>query len=242
MELGLPSYGFGLLAGVLSTLSPCVLPIIPILLGSAASVHPRAPLALAGGLALSYALVGTALAWAGGSLGLDGSLVRAAGAAALGLLGLVLMSSALQMRFATAVSGIGDAGNALLTRLQPDGLRGQFVVGLVLGVVWSPCVGPTLGAAIVLAGQGTHLGEVALLMGLFGIGAALPVLALAYASRSAFLKARTGLMQAGRLGKIVLGSAMVLVAVVMLSGLDKPLEAWLVDHTPPWLTALTTRF
>lgn len=242
MALGLPSYGFGLMAGVLSTLSPCVLPIVPILLGSAASVHPRAPLALAGGLALSYGVVGTSLAWAGGSLGLDGSLVRGAGAFALGLLGLVLMSSALQLRFAAAVSGIGDAGNAVLSRLQPDGLRGQFLVGLVLGVVWSPCVGPTLGAAIVLAGQGTHLAEVALLMGLFGAGAALPVLALAYASRSAFVKARAGLMQAGRIGKLALGSAMMLVAVVMLAGLDKPLEAWLVDRTPPWLTALTTRF
>ncbi len=52
MDFGLGSYGLGLLAGVLSTLSPCVLPIVPILLGSATHAHPRAPLALAGGLAL----------------------------------------------------------------------------------------------------------------------------------------------------------------------------------------------
>ncbi len=64
MDFGFGSYGFGFLAGLLSTLSPCVLPIIPILLGSAANAHPRAPLALATGLALSYALIGTALAWA----------------------------------------------------------------------------------------------------------------------------------------------------------------------------------
>ena len=65
MDFGLGSYGFGFLAGLLSTLSPCVLPIIPILLGSATNAHPRAPLALAGGLALSYAVIGTTLAWAG---------------------------------------------------------------------------------------------------------------------------------------------------------------------------------
>jgi len=64
MEFGLGSYGFGFLAGVLSTLSPCVLPIIPILLGTATNAHPRAPLALAGGLAISYAVIGTGLAWA----------------------------------------------------------------------------------------------------------------------------------------------------------------------------------
>ena len=59
MEFGLGSYGLALLAGLLSTLSPCVLPILPILLGSATAAHSRAPLALAGGLALSYAVIGT---------------------------------------------------------------------------------------------------------------------------------------------------------------------------------------
>ncbi len=155
MELGFGSYGFGLLAGLLSTLSPCVLPIIPILLGSAANAHPRAPLALAAGLAMSYALIGTALAWAGSALNLDTSIFRSVGAAILGLLGLVLMSASLQQGFANATSGIGNAGNQLISRLKLDGLMGQFAIGLVLGVVWSPCVGPTLGAAIVLASQGS---------------------------------------------------------------------------------------
>ena len=111
MEFGLGSYGFGFLAGLLSTLSPCVLPIIPILLGSATNAHPRAPFALAGGLALSYALIGTTLAWAGSALDIDDSIFRNVAAAILGLLGLVLISGSLQQRFATATSGIGDAGN-----------------------------------------------------------------------------------------------------------------------------------
>ena len=161
MEFGLGSYGFGLLAGILSTLSPCVLPIIPILLGTAANVHSRAPLVLAGGLAISYALIGTGLAWAGSTFDLDPAIFRSVGAAILGVLGLVLMSSSLQQRFALATSGIGDAGNNLIFRINLDGLWGQFAIGLVLGVVWSPCVGPTLGAAVVLASQGSHLLQVA---------------------------------------------------------------------------------
>ena len=79
MDFGFSAYGLGLLAGLLSTLSPCVLPIVPILLGAAANAHPRAPLALATGLALSYALIGTTLAWAGTALGLDADLLRNAG-------------------------------------------------------------------------------------------------------------------------------------------------------------------
>lgn len=175
MEFGLGSYGFGFLAGLLSTLSPCVLPIIPILLGSAVNAHKRAPLALAAGLAISYAVIGTSLAWAGSALYIDTSLFRTLGAVLLGLLGLVLMSGNLQQRFASGTSGFANAGDKLIAHMRLDGLWGQFFIGLVLGIVWSPCVGPTLGAAVVLASQGSHLPQVALLMGIFGAGAALPV-------------------------------------------------------------------
>ena len=242
MEFGLGSYGFGFLAGLLSTLSPCVLPIIPILLGSAASAHRRAPLALAGGLALSYAVIGTGLAWAGAALGLDPALFRGAGAAILGLLGIVLMSAGLQQRFASATSGIGNAGTSLIARLRLDGLWGQFVIGLVLGVVWSPCVGPTLGAAVVLASQGSRLPQVASLMGIFGFGAALPVVALSYVSRGVWNRMRGNLAKAGKTGKLVLGGAMIAIAAMILSGADRTIEAGLVNHSPAWLTRLTTRF
>lgn len=242
MAFGLGSYGFGLLAGLLSTLSPCVLPILPIVLASATAAHPRASLALAGGLALSYAAIGTLIAWAGSAIGLDTSAFRSVGAALLGLLGLVLMSTSLQRRFASATSGMGNGGNNVISRLNLNGLSGQFAIGLALGVVWSPCVGPTLGAAIVLASQGSHLPQVALLMGLFGLGAAMPVIGLASLSRAAMMKVRGKLMQAGKTGKIVLGAFMVAIALLILTGADRPLEAWLVDLSPAWLTALTTRF
>lgn len=242
MDFGLGSYGFGFLAGLLSTLSPCVLPIIPILLSSATNAHPRAPLALAGGLAISYALIGTALAWAGSALDLNTSIFRNVGAIILGLLGLVLMSASLQQRFASATSGIGDAGNTLISRMRLDGLPGQFAIGLVLGVVWSPCVGPTLGAAVLLASQGSQLPQVALLMGIFGLGAALPVVALAHVSRGAMMKMRGKLMQAGKTGKVILGAIMLSIAAMILSGLDRPVEGWLVAQSPAWLTKLTTRF
>ena len=242
MEFGLGSYGFGFLAGLLSTLSPCVLPLIPILIGSALNAHRRAPLALAGGLALSYAILGTAIAWLGASAGVDTSIFRKIGAIILGALGIVLMSSTLQQRFASATSGIGNAGNTLIGKFNLAGLRGQFAVGLVLGIIWSPCVGPTLGAAIVLASQGSQLPQVALLMGIFGAGAAFPIVALSYASREAITESRTGLMQAGKAGKMVMGGILVAVAAMILSGVDKQLEEWLTDRSPEWLTDLTTRF
>lgn len=242
MEFGLGSYGFGLLAGILSTLSPCVLPILPILLGAATNSHPRAPLALAGGLALSYAIIGTLIAWMGAAIGLDPVIFRNIGAVFLGSFGLVLMSTGLQQRFASVTSGIGNAGNNFITKINLNGLGGQFAIGLALGVVWSPCVGPTLGAAIVLASQGTHLPQVVLLMGVFGIGAALPVVILAYLSRTTMMKLRGQLLQAGKTGKMFLGMVMLGIAAMILTGIDKDLETWLVEISPAWLTELTTRF
>jgi cytochrome c-type biogenesis protein len=242
MQFGLASYGLALLAGLLSTLSPCVLPIVPIVLGSAMNAHRRAPIALALGLAISYGMIGTALAWAGTSLELNSELVRRMGAALMGLFALVILSSSLQQRFAAATSGIGNAGNQLLSHLHLNGLYGQFIVGLVLGMVWSPCVGPTLGVAIVLASQGKHLLDAAVLMGLFSVGAALPIVILGYLSRSAMMNVRGRLLEAGRAGKVVLGSAMLLIAVATISGTDRQAEAWLVIHSPAWLTNLTTRF
>ncbi|WP_442298990.1 cytochrome c biogenesis CcdA family protein [Terriglobus sp. 2YAB30_2] len=238
----LTSYSFAFLAGLLSTLSPCVLPIVPILLSSAMNAHRRAPIALATGLAASYGAIGTMLAWAGSALGLNSELLRRLGAAFLALFALIILSSTLQERFAAVTSGFGNAGNRLLARLHLNGLYGQFVVGLVLGVIWSPCVGPTLGAAIVLASQGKHLASSAFLMTLFSFGAALPIVILAYVSRSAMLSVRGKLQYAGRIGKLALGSAMLLIAIATLSGRDRQAEGWLVQHSPPWLTTLTTRF
>ena len=242
MEFSLASYGFGFLAGVLSTLSPCVLPIVPILLGTAVNAHPRAPLVLAGGLAISYAVIGTMVAWFGSNLGLDASTFRNVGAAVLALMGVLLLSSSLQQKFASFTSGISNAGNSLLSRWRLDGLWGQFAIGLILGIVWSPCVGPTLGAAIVLASEGSKLAHAATLMGIFGLGAALPIVILGQVSRAAMSKWRNNLLKAGQTGKILMGLAMLTIAVMVYSGGDKTLETWLVNLSPAWLTELTTKF
>lgn len=125
----------------------------------------------------------------------------------------------------------------------PDpGLPGQFGVGLLLGIVWSPCIGPTLGAASIMAAQGENLGQVASTMLIFGLGAALPLLVLGTLSRQTMARVRGQLLVTGRGAKLALGGILLGLGVMVLSGADKFLEAFLVDHSPAWLTALTTRF
>jgi cytochrome c-type biogenesis protein len=242
MELSAASVLFGYLAGVLSILSPCVLPLLPMVMGPAASAHRFGLAALAGGLVVSFVAVGLFVAAIGFSIGLDGEWFRTASAALLLLMGAVLLSASLQNRFAVATGGVSNAGQRLIERLQPSGLSGQFVFGLLLGAVWSPCVGPTLGAASVLAAQGRSLFAVASVMAAFGLGAATPLLAVGLLSREAMRRWRGTMMSAGKTGKIVLGAAALVVGVMILSGVDRQLETALVEASPDWLTRLTTTF
>ena len=242
MDFGPGTFLLGYLAGALSTLSPCVLPLLPILIATAVAQHRLGPLALAAGLTLSFTIVGVFIATLGASIGLDQGVLRQGAALLLMAFGLVLLVPALQRRFAAATAGLGASGDGLLARISGDGWGGQFAVGLVLGIVWSPCVGPTLGAASTLASQGRNLGQIALLMLVFGLGAGTPLLVIGSLSRSALTRTRGRLLALGQRGRWVLGAALLVVGLAILTGVDKRFEAWVVEHSPDWLTELTTRF
>ncbi len=238
----LAGFGFSFLAGVLSTLSPCVLPLIPVVLGAAVSQHRYGPVALATGLALSFTAIGLFIATVGFSIGLDGGVFRNAAALVMLALGLVLVVPAFQARFSLAAGPAGNWVEERFAGFSSVGLWGQFGVGLLLGAVWSPCVGPTLGAASALAAQGQNLRQVAATMVLFGIGAALPLLILGVVSRETLMRWRTSISKAGSGLKIALGVLLVFTATAILSGFDKALETALVNASPEWLTGLTTQF
>lgn len=229
-------------AGLLSILSPCVLPLVPIVLGTAVTAHRYGALALAAGLALSFTLLGLLLALAGFGLGIESGTFRVVAAVVMVAVGAVLLVPAWQLRLATAGSPLAGWADARFGGAASLGLGGQFGIGLLLGAVWSPCVGPTLGAASLLASQGRDLGTVAATMAVFGIGAALPLVLLGQASRATLMRLRSHLLSAGSLGKILLGAALVVIGVAILSGADKQFEAALVSASPQWLIDLTTAF
>lgn len=231
----------GYAAGALSTLSPCVLPILPIVLFGALERHLWGPVALAAGLAVSFAGVGILIAALGFSVGLDPGTLRLAIAALMGAAGVVLLVPALQGRVASMASPVAGKGQVLLDRLQPSGILGQFALGAVLGVIWSPCSGPTLGAAVGLAAQGDDLGKAAATMSAFALGAATPILLLAYGSRQAIMARRDWMARASRIAKPLMGAAFFGIGLFVLTGLDKIVEASLTAAMPDWLVNVTTR-
>ena len=240
MDFGPGTYVLGFVAGAASILSPCVLPLIPILIASALSKHRFGTLALAGGLSLSFAAVGTVLANLGANAGLDPELFRRVAAALMTLFGIVMLSSRLSTAFAMLGSRAGNIAQGALSSLSGDGLVSQFGIGLLLGLVWSPCVGPTLGAATTLAAQGTHLGQIALLMIVFGMGAGVPLLVLGGVSRASLLRSRGLLASLGRVSKTALGMLFVVLGVIIFLGYDRNIESALLSVSPMWLTRLTT--
>lgn len=234
--------GFAFLAGVLSLLSPCVLPLVPMVLAAATGEHRLGPAALAGGLALSFTAIGLFIALFGFALGLDADMFRIAAAVLMILIGAVLLVPAAQMRLAAAAGPAANWTEQRFAGFSTSGLGGQFGVGLLLGAVWVPCVGPTLGAASLMASRGENLGQVSLTMLAFGVGAALPLLLLGFASRETIMRWRGKLMSGGKAGKAIMGALLVLVGVAILTGFDKTVETVLTQAAPDWLVDLTTRF
>src|SRR4029077_15383202 len=162
-------------------------------------------------------------------LGLDPDTFRVVGGVILTVFGLILLVPKLQDVFASATGALSNSVNQLLARVTFEGFTGQFLVGLLLGVVWSPCVGPTLGAATTLASQGRYLSQIGLLMLIFGIGAAAPLVLLGSFSRTSLTKMRGRLLNAGRVGKHGLGMVFLGLGILIVTGLDKSLEAWVLD-------------
>jgi cytochrome c biogenesis protein CcdA len=242
MVAGLGNLALGYAAGALSTLSPCVLPILPIILFGVIERHAWGPLALAAGLSTSFAIGGIGIASVGFSIGLDPSTLRLAVAAVMAGMGIVLLVPAFQGMLATIATLVATKGQILLDRLQPSGIGGQLVLGALLGAIWSPCSGPTLGAAVGLAAQGDSLTTAAATMISFALGAATPILALAYGSRQAILARRDWLARISRAAKPLTGAAFVGIGAFVLTGLDKIVEASLTRVMPDWLATVTTRF
>lgn len=240
MDIPLTHLGLSLLAGSLTTLSPCVFPILPLVIGGAVQANRLAPLAMGTGMAISFALIGILLGALGPALGIDSDSVRLFGAWLLIGFGLVMLVPALNRRFTEWMLPIASSANSASAKLDGGSLGGAFLLGGVLGLVWSPCSGPLLASALTLvASEGGAL-RGGTILGLFGLGAAIPLVAVAYASRKGFSAARGWVLARIDGIKKAFGMLILLTGLAILSGADKWLEAQIVNMLPDaWVRATT---
>lgn len=230
------------LAGLLTTLNPCVLPLIPLVLAGTMKGGRLGPVAFGVGMVATFTAVGLFIASIGIGLGINGQVLRQVAAVMFILMGMVLLAAPLQARLAMATAGIANSANTLADRADIGGLAGPFLVGGLAGAIWSPCSGPSLGAAIALAAEAGGLGVAAFRMFAFGLGAVTVLMLLAYGSRAAIMGRRNRLMSAAGWIKPTAGLVFVAVGIMILTGLDKNIEVALLNASPDWLLNLTTNY
>lgn len=234
MEL-LLSYG----AGLLTLINPCVLPVLPIVLAGALQASRWGPLALAAGMGLAFVTLGFGVIAAGHLVGLTEETVARAGAVMMIVFGLVMLIPQASARFATATAGVSARADEGMHALGRDGWHSQFLGGLLLGAVWSPCVGPTLGGAISLASQGDDLLRAFGIMVFFALGIGTIIVGLGYGARSMLQRRAAALRRFASSSRPILGGVFVFVGMAILLRWHHMAEAWLLDRMPIWLQDLS---
>lgn len=227
-------------AGLLTIFNPCVLPLAPIVVAGAASRDVRGPFALAFGLAATFAVVGGLVASAGAELG-DNDVLRVVSAGVMIAVGLALALPVVSHGFERVAAPVVNWGQGLSQRVPAGGLWGQAALGALLALLWGPCVGPTLGAALVLAAGSGTLPLAMLTMGVFALGAAASLLGAGYLLGKLTLRTRKATRSAAFWGRVVLGVLLVIVGLLALTGLDRELEGALVQAMPDWLVSFATQ-
>ena len=236
MSIELSAIPLAWIAGVLGILSPCVWPLVPVVMASAAGSGRSGPWYLAAGLSASFAIAGTLLTFALISLGLDPVMFRVVAAILLVLVGLVMLVKqlgdwlALRLSMFTSRLDMGDQNAVSST--------GQFGVGALLGLVWLPCVGPTLGAAIALASVGRDIGMAFIVMLVFGVGTASVLIAAGALSGKLLARLQPVMLSNAARVKKLLGWLLLILGLMVLSGTDKMLEAYALRVLPDWAVAL----
>ena len=204
-------------AGLITALSPCVLPVLPVLLAGGAAGGRRRPYAIVGGLVVSFTIFTITAAALLDALGLPQDLLRNLAVALLVVAGLAI-----------AIPRLGDwlqRPFLALTRRRPGDLGGGFVLGLALGLVFVPCAGPVLAAITVLAASRDFGAQTFALTAAYAVGAALPMLAVAVAGRRA-----AGLLS-GRYVRPALGAIVVATALAIGFDVTRPLQTFLPGYT-----------
>lgn len=220
------SVQLAILAGILTVLSPCVLPILPVLVGRSLQSHRYGPVALVIGLVSGFAVAGSLLGISASWLTGFANLLRTGAIALLLILGL----------FALFPQGGYYLSSYLpiqkWTKERPRiGLWGEFWLGTQLGLLWTPCAGPVLGGILVLAAVNHQvMGAFGLLLA-YGLGAAFPLIAIAYGGRK--LSQRLLGLRRHSAGLQKIGGAIVIVtALFILLGWDVQIQLWLAPFFP----------
>jgi cytochrome c biogenesis protein CcdA len=234
--------GFAFMAGIVTILSPCILPVLPIILSGAVPGDQRRPLGIVIGFVVSFTFFTLALATLVKAIGISTDSLRTVAVVVLFILGLTLISSKLTALFERLVSP--------LTRLVPaskptsskdtnqGGFWSGFLIGLSLGLIWTPCVGPIIAAVITLAATASVTTTTVFITLFYALGTAVPMLIIMYAGRG-ILNRNKWLLNRLNLIKVIFGVLVIITAVAIQFNYDRKFQQYILEKFPSYGANLT---
>lgn len=219
---------FAFAAGALTVGAPCILPILPILLGASVGRQSKTrPLFIALGFILTFSLAGLTLSYLVINLKFSPDTLRDISIAALGIFGLFMLWPTPFERLTTHLSKYITKANETATAAG-TGNVGGFVLGVMLGIIWTPCAGPVLGSILTLIATQTDLAKATVLLIAYALGAGLPMLAIAYGGQFITTRVRSLAQYAKRIQQIF-GLLITLLAVAMYFNYDLALQEQILN-------------
>ncbi|MCX9081552.1 MAG: cytochrome c biogenesis CcdA family protein [Candidatus Methanoperedens sp.] len=224
------------LAGVVTIMKPCCLPLVPIIF-SGSGGHRLRPLAIVSGLTVSFTTMGVLVSAFGATFGVYTDYLRNIAILFIISMGLVLFDEDVNMEFmkisgsiTQRLRGIGFL-NKSSSRMPQGSLIGGFFLGMSLGILWIPCVGPILGAVLALVATVGNLTYGASMLFVYSIGMSLPMLSIAYYGKKITNRYKW-FSRNGELLKKLSGLVLIFIGVMLLFGIDKLIIKWLSPYFP----------
>jgi cytochrome c-type biogenesis protein len=220
-----------LLAGIATIAAPCTLPVLPILLGASVGEASRLrPAAIALGFVVSFSFVALLLNALTRLLDFDPNILRDGATFLLVVFGLLMIFPAAYERLA-AQAGLHSAGAAAIGLGDTRGAAGGLLLGAVLGLIWTPCAGPVLGSILTLVATSKDAATSSALLVIYALGAAIPMLAIAYGGQAVTTRVRNVARFAPQLRQ-AFGVIVIAVAVASFLHYDTQIVAWLTNLYP----------
>jgi cytochrome c biogenesis protein CcdA/thiol-disulfide isomerase/thioredoxin len=225
---------FAFIAGVVTVLSPCILPVLPIILSGSVGEGKQRPLGVVAGFVCSFTFFTLFLSTLVQFTGISADVLRSGSVATIIIFGIALLTPKVQ--------GVLEQLFSFFTRFSPkqqkEGFLGGFVLGLSLGLIWTPCVGPILASVISLALSGSVTTTAFFITLAYSLGTSLPMLAVIYGGRKLLQKVPWLFANTEKIQK-AFGVVMIAVGIAMMFNLDRQFQTWVLATFPTYGVGLT---